>query len=59
MTITHDRLARNASEDAGASDGVMMRVCKRNGDLEPVDVNKIVRENAIRLFGLSPTLPTS
>ena len=43
MTITHDRLARNASEDAGASDGVMMRVCKRNGDLEPVDVNKIVR----------------
>ena len=43
MTITHDRVAQGAGEDAGASDGVTMRVRKRNGDLEPVDVNKIVR----------------
>ena len=43
MTITQDRLARGAGEDAGADDGVTMRVRKRNGDLEPVDVNKIVR----------------
>jgi ribonucleoside-diphosphate reductase alpha chain len=43
MTITHDRLAQGAGEDASASDGVTMRVRKRNGDLEPVDVNKIVR----------------
>ncbi|HUP73766.1 MAG TPA: ribonucleoside-diphosphate reductase subunit alpha [Acidimicrobiales bacterium] len=43
MTITHDRVAQGAGQDAGASDGVTMRVRKRNGDLEPVDVNKIVR----------------
>ena len=43
MTITHDRLAQGAGEEASASDGVTMRVRKRNGDLEPVDVNKIVR----------------
>src|SRR3989442_276689 len=52
MTITHDRLARNASEDAGASDGVMMRVCKRNGDLEPVDVNKVMRVATRTISGL-------
>src|SRR5687768_6883331 len=42
MTITHDRLAQDARNES-AGDGVMMRVRKRNGDLEPVDVNKIVR----------------
>ena len=43
MTITHDRLAAEAGDEADANDGVVMRVRKRNGDLEPVDVNKIVR----------------
>jgi ribonucleoside-diphosphate reductase alpha chain len=43
MTITHDRLAVGASDETSATDGVTMRVRKRNGDLEPVDVNKIVR----------------
>ena len=36
-----ETIAEPASDDATGSQG--MRVRKRNGDLEPVDVNKIVR----------------
>ena len=40
MTITEDRIGGPDTESTGAT---AMRVRKRNGDLEPVDVNKIVR----------------
>ena len=40
MTITEDRIGGPETESTGAT---AMRVRKRNGDLEPVDVNKIVR----------------
>ena len=40
MTITEDRIGGPDTESTGAT---AMRVQKRNGDLEPVDVNKIVR----------------
>jgi len=40
MTITEDRIEGPGTESTGAT---AMRVRKRNGDLEPVDVNKIVR----------------
>ena len=40
MTITEDRIGGPGTESTGAT---AMRVRKRNGDLEPVDVNKIVR----------------
>ena len=40
MTITEDRIEGPDTESTGAT---AMRVRKRNGDLEPVDVNKIVR----------------
>jgi ribonucleoside-diphosphate reductase alpha chain len=42
MTITDDRADATASASTSAS-GTGMRVRKRNGDFEPVDVNKIVR----------------
>src|SRR5689334_20830447 len=41
MTITEDR--RAATDVSERTDGMVMQVRKRNGDLEPVDVNKIVR----------------
>ena len=40
MTVTEDRIGGPDTESTGAT---AMRVRKRNGDLEPVDVNKIVR----------------
>lgn len=40
MTITEGRIEEPGTESTGAT---AMRVRKRNGDLEPVDVNKIVR----------------
>jgi len=48
MTVTHDPAldAEISHDDTGAVtavDGSTMRVKKRNGDLEPVDVNKIVK----------------
>ncbi|SVD19031.1 uncharacterized protein METZ01_LOCUS371885, partial [marine metagenome] len=50
-----ETIAEPASEDATGSQG--MRVRKRNGDLEPVDVNKIVRaveRCAVDLAGVDP-----
>jgi len=50
-----ETIAEPASEDATDSQG--MRVRKRNGDLEPVDVNKIVRaveRCAVGLAGVDP-----
>jgi len=40
MALTEDRISGVDTEPAGATP---MRVRKRNGDLEPVDVNKIVK----------------
>ena len=40
MTITEGRIEEPGTQSTGAT---AMRVRKRNGDLEPVDVNKIVR----------------
>ena len=40
MTITEGRIEELSTQSTGAT---AMRVRKRNGDLEPVDVNKIVR----------------
>ena len=40
MTITEGRIEEPGTESTGTT---AMRVRKRNGDLEPVDVNKIVR----------------
>lgn len=40
MALIEDRVGGNELDTNGSS---TMRVCKRNGDLEPVDVNKIVR----------------
>lgn len=44
MALTEDRLDTSTDRPAGTeAGGSNMRVRKRNGDLEPVDVNKIVR----------------
>ena len=40
MALTEDRISGVDAEPTGATP---MRVRKRNGDLEPVDVNKIVK----------------
>ena len=54
MTITEDRIGGPDTESTGAT---AMRVRKRNGDLEPVDVNKIgraVERCAAGLPGVDP-----
>ena len=54
MTITEDRIGGPDTESTGAT---AMRVRKRNGDLEPVDVNKIERADercAAGLPGVDP-----
>jgi ribonucleoside-diphosphate reductase alpha chain len=43
MTITDDRLDATTPNTGSPSGSSTMRVRKRNGDSEPVDVNKIVR----------------
>ena len=43
MTITDDLLDATTPSTASASGSSTMRVRKRNGDSEAVDVNKIVR----------------
>ena len=43
MTITDDRLDATTPTSASTSGSSTMRVRKRNGDSEAVDVNKIVR----------------
>src|SRR4051812_261036 len=43
MTITDDRLDATTATTGSASGSSTMRVRKRNGDSEAVDVNKIVR----------------
>ena len=44
MALTEDRaLSTEGLDEAPASSGSQMMVRKRNGDLEPVDLNKIVR----------------
>tara|TARA_Y100000588_G_scaffold329676_1_gene366072 strand:- start:182 stop:2623 length:2442 start_codon:yes stop_codon:yes gene_type:complete len=63
MALTEDRAlsaeepARNGLDEAPAIGGSQMMVRKRNGDLEPVDVNKIVRaveRCAAGLAGVDP-----
>ena len=54
MTIIDDRLDVTASQQPGGATGTNMRVRKRNGDFEPVDVNKIVRAVAPLLPRASP-----
>ena len=54
MALTEDRIGGVDTEPAGATP---MRVRKRNGDLEPVDVNKIVKaveRCALSLPGVDP-----
>ena len=54
MAITEDRIGGVDTEPTGATP---MRVRKRNGDLEPVDVNKIVKaveRCAVNLPGVDP-----
>ena len=54
MALTEDRISGVDTEPAGATP---MRVRKRNGDLEPVDVNKIVKaveRCALSLPGVDP-----
>ena len=54
MALTEDRIGGVDTEPAGTTP---MRVRKRNGDLEPVDVNKIVKaveRCAINLPGVDP-----
>ena len=54
MALTEDRIGGVETEPAGATP---MRVRKRNGDLEPVDVNKIVKaveRCALSLPGVDP-----
>ena len=44
MALTEDHaLSSEGLDEAPAPSGSQMMVCKRNGDLEPVDLNKIVR----------------
>ena len=43
MTVTDDRIHATTPSTTSASGATTMRVRKRNGDFEPVDVNKIVR----------------
>lgn len=43
MTVTDDRIHATTPSATSASGATTMRVRKRNGDFEPVDVNKIVR----------------
>ena len=54
MALTEDRIGGVDTEPTGATP---MRVRKRNGDLEPVDVNKIVKaveRCAVNLPGVDP-----
>ena len=54
MALTEDRIGGVDTEPTGATP---MRVRKRNGDLEPVDVNKIVKaveRCAVNLHGVDP-----
>ena len=54
MALTEDRIGSVDTEPTGATP---MRVRKRNGDLEPVDVNKIVKaveRCAVNLPGVDP-----
>ncbi len=56
MALTEDRISGVDAEPTGATP---MRVRKRNGDLEPVDVNKIVKaveRRALSLPGVDPCL---
>ena len=52
MTMIQDRLTTVADEPPTASPPTTMRVRKRNGNLEPVDVNKIVHAVARAAEGL-------
>ena len=52
MTMIQDRLTTVADRPPDASAPTMMRVRKRNGNLEPVDVNKIVNAVARAAEGL-------
>ena len=52
MTMTQDRLTSVAEVPPAASAPTTMRVRKRNGNLEPVDVNKIVHAVARAAEGL-------
>ena len=52
MTMTQDRLTTVAEVPPTASASTTMRVRKRNGNLEPVDVNKIVHAVARAAEGL-------
>ena len=52
MTMTQDRLTSVAEAPPSASAPTTMRVRKRNGNLEPVDVNKIVNAVARAAEGL-------
>ncbi len=52
MTMIQDRLTTVADEPATAPPPTTMRVRKRNGSLEPVDVNKIVHAVARAAEGL-------
>ena len=52
MTIIQDRLTTVADAPLAASAPTTMRVRKRNGNLEPVDVNKIVNAVARAAEGL-------
>ena len=52
MTMIQDRLTTVADMPPSASAPTMMRVLKRNGNLEPVDVNKIVNAVARAAEGL-------
>ena len=52
MAITEDRLTAVASTEAVGAAATKMRVRKRNGTLESVDVNKIVNAVARATEGL-------
>ena len=52
MTMIQDRLTTVADAPPAASTSTTMRVRKRNGNLEPVDVNKIVHAVARAAEGL-------
>ncbi|HAB57901.1 MAG TPA: hypothetical protein DCE75_07595, partial [Acidimicrobiaceae bacterium] len=52
MAITEDRLSAVGDNDTTVETATTMRVKKRNGSLEPVDLNKIVNAIARASEGL-------